>query len=153
WPHTMSATTTHDTKRSEDVRARIALLSEIPERWREAVERWSALNARSKREGRPDRNIEYLLYQILVGARPLSTDRAVGFMRKASREAKSYTSWTNPKAEYDEALEGFVKDVLSSQDFLDDLEAFAKPLVWPGRINSLAQALVKLTAPGVPDIY
>lgn len=153
WPEAMLASTTHDTKRSEDVRARLLLLAETPQTWCDAVERWSALSARYKREGVPDRNAEYLLYQTLVGAWPLPAERAVAYMTKASREAKAATSWTDPNLEYDAALEAFVRGLLSSADFLSDLEQFVGTLVEPGRINSLAQALVKLTAPGVPDIY
>ena len=91
----MLASSTHDTKRSEDVRARLHLLSEIPDRWREAVQRWTMLNKRYRRDGLPDRNAEYLLYQTLVGAWPIETERVIAYMEKASREAKVHTSWTN----------------------------------------------------------
>lgn len=153
WPLTMSATSTHDTKRSEDVRARLNLLSEIPDRWRQAVGRWAKVNERYRSGGLPDRNIEYLLYQTLIGAWPIATDRAVAYMEKASREAKAHTSWTNPNPAYDNALRSFVEGVMSSHEFATDLESFVKPLIEPGRINSLAQTLIKLTAPGVPDFY
>lgn len=153
WPQSMLATTTHDTKRSEDVRARISLLSEIPGRWREAVERWSARNARHKVEDRPDRNLEYLLYQTLVGAWPIDFRRAGAYLLKAARESKSTTSWNDPDLAYEEALSEFVEAVLSDLDFVTDLERFVTPLIAPGRVNSLAQALIKLTAPGVPDLY
>ena len=95
WSTSMTTTTTHDTKRSEDVRARISLLSEIPERWAEAVERWSEHNRRHKTDDLPDRNAEYLLYQILVGAWPIDVERATAYMLKATREAKAHTSWTD----------------------------------------------------------
>jgi (1->4)-alpha-D-glucan 1-alpha-D-glucosylmutase len=153
WPQTMLATSTHDTKRSEDVRARLALLSEIPERWAPAVWRWAAMNERHRSGGMPDRNAEYLLYQTLVGAWPIETGRVVAYMEKASREAGTHTSWTNPNQEYEKALRAFVETALVERDFLSDLEKFVSQLVKPGRINSLAQTLIKLTAPGVPDIY
>jgi (1->4)-alpha-D-glucan 1-alpha-D-glucosylmutase len=153
WPRAMLASSTHDTKRSEDVRARLALLSEIPDRWSAAVRRWVAHNEHHRRGGWPDRNFEYLLYQILVGAWPLSAERAKAYMEKASKEAKQHTSWTDPRPDYDEALGSFVEAVLSDDEFIDDFTRFVAPLVWPGRVTSLAQALIKLTAPGIPDIY
>ena len=153
WPRAMLASSTHDTKRSEDVRARINLLSEIPERWRQAVERWSRLNRRYRRENLPDRNAEYLLYQTLVGAWPIETERMVAYMEKASREAKAHTSWTDPNPDYDDALRAFVEGILGDAEFTGDLQNFVKPLVEPGRINSLGQTLIKLTAPGIADFY
>ena len=153
WPRTMLASSTHDTKRSEDVRARISLLAEIPERWTDAVTRWAELNDRYRREGFPDRNTEYLLYQTLVGAWPIETDRVLAYMEKASREAKTYTSWTDPNSIYDDALRAFVEGTMNNSEFTENLQAFVKPLIEPGRINSLAQTLIKLTAPGIPDFY
>ena len=153
WPRSMLASSTHDTKRSEDMRARLHLLSEIPERWREAVERWTELNERYRSGGFPDRNAEYLLYQTLVGTWPIETERVVAYMEKASREAKMHTSWTHPKADYETALREFVKGISNDRKFKADLETFVKPLIEPGRVNSLAQTLIKLTAPGVPDFY
>jgi (1->4)-alpha-D-glucan 1-alpha-D-glucosylmutase len=153
WPRSMVASSTHDTKRSEDVRARLHLLSEIPDRWREAVERWTNLNKRYRRDGLPDRNAEYLLYQTLVGAWPIETERVIAYMEKASREAKVHTSWTQPNPDYDDALREFIEGLLNDQDFKADLEQFVRPLIEPGRVNSLAQTLIKLTAPGVPDFY
>jgi (1->4)-alpha-D-glucan 1-alpha-D-glucosylmutase len=152
-PRSMLATSTHDSKRSEDVRARLALLSEIPDRWSASVARWSALNERHRTGALPDRNAEYLFYQTLVGAFPLQIDRAITYMEKASKEAKRYTSWVSPDPAYDEALRRFVTNALSSDRFLADVEAFVAPLVHPGRVNSLAQLAIKLTAPGVPDTY
>jgi (1->4)-alpha-D-glucan 1-alpha-D-glucosylmutase len=149
----MLASTTHDTKRSEDVRARINLLSEIPERWGMAVREWSAMNERRRRNGCPDRNMEYLIYQTLVGAWPIETERMLAYVEKAAREAKTHTSWTNQAAEYEQALADFVRGILADQQFLGSLESFLAPLVQPGWINSLAQTLIKLTAPGVPDLY
>jgi (1->4)-alpha-D-glucan 1-alpha-D-glucosylmutase len=153
WPRSMLASSTHDTKRSEDVRARLHLLSEIPDRWREAVQRWAKLNKRYRRDGLPDRNAEYLLYQTLVGAWPIATERMITYMEKASREAKVHTSWTNANPDYDAALRQFIEGILKDQEFKADLETFVKPLIEPGRVNSLAQTLIKLTAPGVPDFY
>ena len=153
WPQGMLATSTHDTKRSEDVRVRIHLLSEIPARWAEAVRRWAARNERYRRGGWPDRNTEYLLYQTLVGAWPLEVERAVTYMEKAIREAKVHTSWTHTNADYEEAVRGFVTDVLADPEFTADLAAFVASLVHAGRVNALAQTLLKLTAPGVPDLY
>jgi len=152
-PRTLLATSTHDTKRSEDVRMRLAVLSEIPDRWRDAVERWVAMNERHRRGAWPDRNVEYLLYQTLVGAWPIDAARAKAFMQKAVREAKLETSWHRPNGEYEQALDAFVSAALSAPDFVADLDAFVAPLVAPGRINSLAFVLLKLTAPGVPDFY
>ena len=153
WPLAMLATSTHDTKRSEDVRARIDLLSEIPALWADAVMRWRDLNERHRSGGIPDRNAEYLLYQTLVGAWPLPEERAVAYMEKASKEAKAHTSWTEPSAEYDDGLAAFVRSVLDDVDFVRELEEFVTPLVAPGRVNSLAQTAIKLTYPGVPDVY
>jgi (1->4)-alpha-D-glucan 1-alpha-D-glucosylmutase len=153
WPRTMLASSTHDTKRSEDVRARINLLSEIPERWIEAVKRWAKLNGGYHRDGFPDRNTEYLLYQTLIGAWPIERDRVVAYIEKASREAKVHTSWTDPNPIYDDALRAFVEAVMNNAEFKESLENFVTPLIEPGRINSLAQTLIKLTAPGIPDLY
>jgi (1->4)-alpha-D-glucan 1-alpha-D-glucosylmutase len=153
WPRAMLASSTHDTKRSEDVRARVNVLSEMPERWSKAVKRWARLNERHHRNGLPDRNAEYLLYQTLVGAWPIETERVVGFMEKAAREAKVHTSWTDPNPAYDDALHSFIERMLANPEFLADMEDFIKPILEPGRINSLAQTLLKLTAPGIPDFY
>jgi len=149
----MLTTSTHDTKRSEDVRARIALLSEMLDEWRAAIHRWSAINERYRHDDMPDRNMEYLLYQTLVGAWPLSAERAVRYMEKASKEAKAETSWIDPNSTYDDALRVFVESAVSDETFANELEQFVQPLVGAGRINSLAQLLIKLTAPGIPDIY
>lgn len=153
WPRTLLATSTHDTKRGEDVRARISLLSECPAAWAQAVRRWSELNEPHRRDGRPDRNAEYLLYQTLVGAWPIDGERLSAYMQKAAREAKAHTSWLNPDPAYEAALADFVAAVLANGRFLADFQAFLAPLVRPGWITSLAQTLLKLTAPGVPDIY
>jgi (1->4)-alpha-D-glucan 1-alpha-D-glucosylmutase len=170
WPYSLLATSTHDSKRSEDVRARINLLSEMPRQWRAAVNRWHRLNVHAKPQvdGRPtpDRNDEYLLYQTLVGAWPLEDmdDRAYdhfrerirGFMLKAAKEAKVNTSWINPNTAYEEALAEFVGGVLDRSQpnpFLDDFRQFQEPLANLGMFNALSQTLIKLASPGVADIY
>jgi (1->4)-alpha-D-glucan 1-alpha-D-glucosylmutase len=153
WPRALLATSTHDTKRSEDVRARLALLSELPEQWLDAVREWSATNERHRTRVLPDRNIEYAFYQTLVGAWPIDHERVSGVMRKSAREAKDFTSWTDPDEDYEAALEAFVAGALDDDDFLTAVEAFVAPLIDLGRVNSLAQTLIKLTVPGVPDIY
>lgn len=152
-PHNMLATSTHDNKRSEDVRARISILSEIPERWSEALHQWSQLNADAWQNRLPDRHAEYLLYQTLIGAWPIDHERTWGYMLKACREAKISTSWHEPNVSFEEKIRGFVGGVFESQDFIARLERFVEPLILPGRINSLAQTLIKLLAPGVPDFY
>jgi (1->4)-alpha-D-glucan 1-alpha-D-glucosylmutase len=149
----MLATSTHDTKRSEDVRARLALLSEIPQEWASAVLRWSALNARHRRAGIPDRNTEYLLYQTLVGAHPIGADRLLVYLQKAAREAKVHTSWTTVDDAYESTLREFVERSLADPEFTAGMKSFVLPLVGPGRVNSLAWKLLSLTAPGVPDLY
>ncbi|HEV1996625.1 MAG TPA: malto-oligosyltrehalose synthase, partial [Candidatus Dormibacteraeota bacterium] len=152
-PQAMLASSTHDTKRSEDVRARLSLLTQVAEQWTAAVRRWAAMNEPHRRTGVPDRNGEYLLYQTLVGAWPLTEDRVQAFMEKAAREARRYTSWTDPDSKYETGLRAFVGAVMDNRMFQRDLEAFVQPLIEPGRAVSLAQVLLKLTAPGIPDFY
>ncbi len=170
WPHTMLATSTHDTKRSEDVRARIDVLSELPGAWRLALRRWARLNRTRKREvdGReaPSRRDEYLLYQTLIGSFPAQEPddaaldayraRIVQYMTKAVREAKLESSWINVNAPYEEALSAFVDALLARREgnrFLDDFLPLQRRLALAGALNSLAQTVVKFTVPGVPDIY
>lgn len=153
WPHTMLASSTHDTKRSEDVRARINVLSEIPGIWRETVLGWSKMNERHRKNGFPDRNAEYFLYQNLVGAWPLPVDRALAYMDKASCEAKQHTDWNNRNQQYDDALKNFITSILQDGDFVRELEQFVSSIADAAVVNSLSQTLLKLTAPGVPDIY
>ncbi|MBN1382115.1 MAG: malto-oligosyltrehalose synthase [Deltaproteobacteria bacterium] len=152
-PYGMLATSTHDTKRSEDVRARIHLLSEIPDVWRSAVLRWNETTASYRTGDYPDRNTEYLFYQTLIGAWPIDENRLAVYMQKAAREAKQFTSWILPSSEYEDALEHFVQGALSDDVFRNDLELFVETLKIPAAINSLSQTLLKLTAPGIPDIY
>jgi (1->4)-alpha-D-glucan 1-alpha-D-glucosylmutase len=170
WPHEMLATSTHDTKRSEDTRVRIDVLSEMPSLWRQMLARWRRMNRLRKREidGRPapGPNQEYLLYQILLGSWPLEemdgpalrtyAERIAAYMIKASREAKSRTSWSDRSKEYEDALLQFVHALLEPRDgnfFLNDIKAVQRRITRFGILNSLSQTLCKLTTPGVPDIY
>ena len=170
WPHALLCTSSHDTKRSEDVRARINVLSEIAGEWRERVARWSRIN-RSKRRRLdsgwvPSHNDEYLFYQTLVGVWPAQElnvagrrslrERLSAYMLKAIREAKVHTSWINPNQEYEEGVTGFVQALLDAPErnlFLDDFLPFQRQMAHWGRLNSLSQTLLKLSSPGVPDIY
>ncbi|HEX9627877.1 MAG TPA: malto-oligosyltrehalose synthase [Acidiferrobacterales bacterium] len=170
WPHTLLSTSTHDTKRSEDVRARIDVLSELPETWRAALARWARINRSRKLKldtgSAPSRNDEYLLYQTLIGIWPAGEPdaaalvrlrkRVTAYMIKAVREAKVHTSWINPNADYERALTGFVQALLDEPErnpFLADFRPLAREAARCGYYNSLSQTLLKLTAPGVPDIY
>ena len=152
-PLALLATSTHDTKRSEDVRCRIDLLSEVPAEWAAAVHRWRAMTAMHWSDGVPGSSMEYLLYQTLVGAWPLSTDRAVAYMEKAAHEAKRETSWLQPDEAYDAGLRAFVTEVLADARFVADVERFVNTLVDWGRVNSLSTTLLKQASPGIPDIY
>lgn len=169
-PHEMLATSTHDTKRSEDVRARISVLSEIPGEWRQAADRWRRLNRTRRRDvggmPAPSPDDEYLLYQTLIGTWPLEEpdeaaleayrQRIEAYMLKAAREAKTRTSWSATDAEYEEALTQFIRAALEPREgnlFLTDFRAFNRRVVRFGLLNALSQTLLKLTAPGVPDIY
>jgi (1->4)-alpha-D-glucan 1-alpha-D-glucosylmutase len=155
WPEAMLTLSTHDTKRSGDVRARISVLSELPEEWESAVTRWSDRNKPHKQDIWPDRSAEYLLYQTLVGAWPIEAGRVAAFMQKAAREAKVHTSWVDPDADYDDALAAFVAAVLADRGFVADLESFLAEhrIVERGRVSSLAQTALLLTCPGIPDLY
>lgn len=171
-PFSLLATATHDHKRGEDVRARLAVLSEMPQEWSRQVRRWGRLTQRKKREidGRPapGRNDEYLFYQTIVGAWPYGLvppdftgidsfrDRIRGYMVKAAREAKLRTSWAAPDEDYESALTQFVDRVLDpaqSRPLLEIVAAFAERIAAAGAVNALSQTLLKLTAPGIPDIY
>lgn len=167
WPNEMSATSTHDSKRSEDVRARINVLSEIPLEWHRKVRSWREMNRDKKTfdDGIevPVPNDEYLFYQTLVGAWPIgdqSTNlpqnfaKRIGeYMLKAVREAKEKTSWANQNKEYEDAVTKFVDGVLGSAEFRADFVPFQQKISHFGMLNSLSQTLIKLTAPGVPDTY
>jgi (1->4)-alpha-D-glucan 1-alpha-D-glucosylmutase len=157
-PLTMTALSTHDTKRSDDVRARLAVLSEIPGRFNSAVQRWSRMNSafRTGKRGlpaMPDRNTEYLYYQTLIGAWPLPMDRAQAYMLKAVREAKQHTTWVANNKEFEDALRMFIELTLNYAPFLRELQQFVARVQDAGRVNSLTQQLLKHTAPGVPDLY
>jgi (1->4)-alpha-D-glucan 1-alpha-D-glucosylmutase len=170
WPYALSTTSTHDTKRSEDVRARLNVLSEMPQEWQKCLARWHRLNRRHRIEQDgltiPDRNDEYLLYQTLVGAWPLPGagaeesaefgERIRQYMQKALHEAKVHTSWINPNPVYDEGIARFVTRILDDRSngrFLQDVRAFQKRVSHYGLFNSLAQTLLKIASPGVPDTY
>jgi (1->4)-alpha-D-glucan 1-alpha-D-glucosylmutase len=169
WPAALSATSTHDTKRGEDMRARLNVLSEIPGAWKTAIAKWRVLNRRFKSDVKgttaPGANEEYLLYQTLVGAWPFEldhgaintfADRIVAYMQKAMREAKVHTSWLSPDEEYEVAVERFVRHVLDRRrpnPFLQTFEPFQSRVAQLGIYNSLSQLLIKITAPGIPDFY
>jgi (1->4)-alpha-D-glucan 1-alpha-D-glucosylmutase len=173
WPATLLATSTHDTKRSEDVRARIAAISEVPELWRRSLQRWRVSNRRWKRTindvEAPDANEEYLLYQTLLGTWPMRTngesepvatpeyiERIQAYMAKALHEAKINTSWIQPNEEWDAAMCDFIAKILDPSPRNKFVPAFvpvAKEITRLGAVNSLAQTLLRLTSPGVPDIY
>jgi (1->4)-alpha-D-glucan 1-alpha-D-glucosylmutase len=170
WQHTMLATSTHDTKRSEDVRNRLNVISEVPAAWRLALRRWSRINRRHRRivDGRPapSRSDEYALYQLLAGTCPRGEldDAQLGAWRgrietaalKGAREAKLRTSWINPNGAYEQALRAFVAGLLAQVHgnlFLDDLRAQSAPLAWYGLLNSVSTALLKFVSPGMPDLY
>jgi (1->4)-alpha-D-glucan 1-alpha-D-glucosylmutase len=156
-PAAMLGSTSHDTKRGEDVRARLLVLSELPDEWAKAVARWSARSQRYRGEpGSPpavDGTTEYFFYQTLVGAYPLSPERAWTYMEKAIREAKLKTSWTRQDAGFEAAVAGFVHGVLSDAELMEDIAGFTRKIARPGYVKSLGRTLIKLTAPGVPDIY
>ena len=170
WPHSLSTTSTHDTKRGEDVRARISVLSEVPDRWRSAIVRWTRFNKRYQTTIEvttvPDRNEEYLLYQTLVGAWPPAsmddaqyaafTERIQNYMVKAIREAKVHTSWINPHEAYEDAVNQFVKAILNRSapnQFLEEFLPFHAFVARCGFSNALAQLTLKITAPGITDCY
>jgi (1->4)-alpha-D-glucan 1-alpha-D-glucosylmutase len=167
WPHTLNATTTHDTKRSEDLRARVNVLSEIPDEWAAKIAEWAKENAAHKQRinghEAPDANEEYLIYQTLVGIWPLEardassiTGRLQDYMVKAVREAKVHTRWIEPKEAHERAVSRFVERILSRQaapQFLADFAQFQRRIAWCGMINGLGQALLKVVCPGTPDFY
>lgn len=170
WPRALSALATHDTKRGEDVRARLNVLSEIPGEWRKAVSRWTRLNKRHRivQEDAdiPDRNEEYLLYQTLVGCLPTEplgpeqhavfAERIHAYAQKALHEAKVHTSWVNPNPAYDDGIREFLARILNlkgNKRFLEDMRLFVQRLSHFALFNSLAQTLLKIVSPGVPDTY
>jgi (1->4)-alpha-D-glucan 1-alpha-D-glucosylmutase len=151
-PHSLLALSTHDTKRSEDVRARIAVLSELPAEWAAHAERWWQRTQRYWTVA-PEPIISYALMQTLVGAWPLSLERAKAYAHKASRESRLRTSWRHPDDAFDKALVTWLERVYDDKELLAEIEALAELIRPHGDRNSLAQLLIKLTAPGVPDFY
>ncbi|MGH8964944.1 MAG: malto-oligosyltrehalose synthase, partial [Actinomycetes bacterium] len=147
WPATMTTLSTHDTKRSEDVRARLAVLAEIPGEWARHLRRWAAAHPL------PDRSLELLAWQNLVGAWPIPAERMSGYLAKAAKEAKLVTSHVDAVREVDEAIAGWPAQVLADADLVSEIEEFVARIAGPGRSNSLGQKLVQLAGPGVPDVY
>ncbi|MDQ3393857.1 MAG: malto-oligosyltrehalose synthase [Bacteroidota bacterium] len=164
-PLAINTTATHDTKRGEDARVRINALSEIPEEWEAVVKQWKSMNKNllttSENGNMPTANDEYFIYQTLVGAFPMNgeqeednlQERVKEYMIKVVREAKVNTSWADPKEEYENAVVAFIESILKNQEFLDSFVPFMQKIARYGAIYSLAQALIKITAPGIPDIY
>lgn len=153
WPLRMLTTSTHDTKRSEDVRARIAVLSEIGPEWGRHLKQWADHNFPAWQGHLPDRNAEYVLYQTLIGTWPISEERVQDYMLKACREASRYTTWSAPDQEYEKIIRNFISTVLADSGFVHMLDTFVATIIHAGRINSLAQTLLKLTCPGIPDLF
>jgi (1->4)-alpha-D-glucan 1-alpha-D-glucosylmutase len=169
WPDTLLATATHDTKRGEDTRARLNVLSEIPALWSRTVQRWHRWNRHAlvtvDKKPAPDRSLEFLLYQTLAGSWPFRAnarpdqghvERLQACLLKSARESKSCTSWIDPHPEFEQAIESFTQTILDpgrSGRFLADLRLFTQRIATAGACNSLSQTLLKLTVPGVPDVY
>ncbi|RJR51314.1 MAG: malto-oligosyltrehalose synthase [Desulfobacteraceae bacterium] len=167
WPHTLNATATHDSKRGEDARTRIDVLSEMPEEWERALRRFSSVNHRltSRQRGSPilDRNDEYLFYQSLIGSFPFDEQELPSLRRrmreysvKAVREAKVHTAWIKPDTQYEEGCTAFIDAILDEdkgREFLDQLRPLVRRVAFYGMLNSLSQILLKITSPGVPDFY
>jgi (1->4)-alpha-D-glucan 1-alpha-D-glucosylmutase len=167
WPDSLNATSTHDTKRGEDVRARINVLSEMPDEWLKKIRTWIKMNRGKKKRVQglavPDRNDEYFLYQTLIGAWPFSyadypdfVQRIKAYIVKAVREAKVHTAWLKPDTEYEDAYVSFAERILArspANAFLKDIMPFCRRVTHYGMLNSLSQTLIKVTSPGVPDFY
>jgi (1->4)-alpha-D-glucan 1-alpha-D-glucosylmutase len=147
WPDTMTTLSTHDTKRSEDVRARLAVLAEIPGEWATLMRCWAAAHPL------PDRSLELLAWQNLVGAWPISAERMSGYLTKAAKEAKLVTSHVDPVREVDEAIAAWPAQVLADTGLVAEIEEFVARIGGPGRSNSLGQKLLQIAGPGVPDVY
>ena len=167
WPYALSPLSTHDTKRSEDVRARLNTVSEMPSAWKEHLDLWARQNAHHKElvnsEAVPDRNEEYFLYQTLLGVWPLDQEDGATLLKrvqdhiiKATREAMVHTRWTRPNQPHEDALVKFVDRILSSPDnreFREDFRQFQEKVAYFGMVNGLSQTLLKIASPGVPDFY
>jgi (1->4)-alpha-D-glucan 1-alpha-D-glucosylmutase len=157
-PQSLNATSTHDTKRSEDVRARLLVLSEVPKEWWRHVRRWRrrlapAVHALSGGRPAPEPQMEYAVWQNLVGAWPISEERLAEYARKAARETKRRTSWHRPDEAYEKALADYVSALFADAELVGEVEAFVSKIADAGYRNSLAQVLLKVLAPGVPDVY
>lgn len=160
WPNTQNATSTHDTKRSEDVRARISVLSEIADEWERELRKWTRVNASLKQDGVPHPNEELLIYQTLIGMWPLDeaeegevNDRLRLFLEKAAREAKTHSSWLEPNEQYEKTVQDFASAILTHQPFMTGFRRFQKRVAFHGFLNSLAQVVLKICSPGLPDLY
>ncbi len=167
WPHSMNATATHDTKRGEDTRARLNVLSEMPDEWNAKLKLWSRLNKKFKvhlnSNFYPDNNDEYFIYQALLGSFPMSENdlenfktRVKEYIIKAVREAKVHTTWSRPQQQYEDAVTSFIDKILNQSEnslFVKDFLTFHKKLSHFGFLNSLSQTLLKITSPGMPDFY
>ena len=152
-PRSLLATATHDTKRGEDARLRVAMLAEMPEVWGAAVERWHALGARHRGVRAPSAVAEYLLHQTVVAAHPVDADRLCAYMRKAAREAKQETSWLDPDGAYEAELDSFVRGMLGDGAFIDEVSRLVEGMTPAWQAAALSQTLLRLMCPGVPDTY
>ena len=165
WRYTINTTSTHDTKRGEDVRARINILSEIPDEWIKKVRLWNKMNNKFKKNRNgylmPDKNLEYFIYQTLIGSFPFNLEHNENYLRrikqyliKSMREAKEHSSWTRPDVEYETTATAFIENILiSGSEFYNDFSSFQKKIAFYGVYNSLSQSLIKITSPGIPDFY
>jgi (1->4)-alpha-D-glucan 1-alpha-D-glucosylmutase len=153
FPHNMLAGSTHDTKRSADVRARIGAISTMADEWAAHVRTWFELNSSLRSGGAPDRVEEYFLYQTLAGAWPIEVERMEGYVEKALREAKRNTNWIEPNEPHERAVKEFVRGLYEQRPFLDDFEPFVAELAAAGERAALGQLVLRLTVPGMPDIY
>jgi len=160
FPLSINATATHDTKRGEDARMRINVLSELGEEWFQKVEEWKGISDKFKKDGIPNVNEEYFIFQMLVGAYPFKLEtgeefleRTNAYLQKALREAKESSSWTEPDETYENAVFEFVKKLIGNKEFLNSFLPFQKKVMGYGALKSLGQSLIQITAPGIPDIY
>jgi (1->4)-alpha-D-glucan 1-alpha-D-glucosylmutase len=150
WPCTMNATSTHDTKRSEDVRARINVLSELPDEWQRCLRHWTRMNPAKEA---PDASEQILIYQSMLGAWPIEADRLKQYLTKALREGKQHTSWIDTNSDYEQRVHSFIDSLYSNRSFLKDFERLQKKVAYFGALSSVSQAILKITSPGVPDVY
>jgi malto-oligosyltrehalose synthase/4-alpha-glucanotransferase len=160
WPLALNATATHDTKRGEDARARLNVLTALPDEWIRAVEGWQSVAAPLKINGAPDANDEYLIYQALLASHPFPgqpeegyADRLGTYLEKALREAKRHSNWTSPNEAYEKATKDFALSLLGNEAFRKTFDPFLRLVTDHGVVNSLAQTVLKFTCPGVPDVY